>query len=73
MSEEQDSPGALTRAYRTVSPGYEGHPDVEMSTIGWAIFLGLVVLLVPLLPFLVLVWVIGKVLDALRGTDEGEA
>ena len=36
-------------------------------------FLGPVVIVVPLLPFLVVIWVIGKVLDALTKTGEGEA
>ena len=73
MSDEPDAPGTLTRVYRTVSPRYEGRPDVEMSTIGWVMFLGLVVIVVPLLPFIVAVWAVGKVLDVLTRSDDGEA
>ena len=65
MSQESDDPGMLTKAYRTVTPGYRGRGDVEMNTIGWAIFLGLVILLVPLLPFLAVVWVVNRVLDVI--------
>ncbi len=65
MSQESDDPGVLTKAYRTVSPRFEGRPDAEMNTVGWAILLGMVVLLIPLLPFILIVWAVGKVLDAL--------
>jgi hypothetical protein len=58
-----DEPSVLTKAYRSVSPRYESHGDAEMDSIGWAMFLGMLVLLVPLLPFLLLVWVLGKVID----------
>ncbi|WP_380679011.1 DUF7535 family protein [Salinigranum sp. GCM10025319] len=58
-----DEPGVLTKAYRSVSPRYESHPDAEMDSVGWVIFLGMLVLLVPLLPFLLIVWVLGKVLE----------
>ena len=65
MSQESDDPGMLTKVYRTVTPGYRGRDDVEMNTIGWALFLGVVILLVPLLPFLVVLWVVSKLLDAI--------
>ena len=65
MSQNSDDPGMLTKVYRTVTPGYGGRDDVEMNTIGWAIFVGLLILLVPLLPFLVVLWVVSKLLDAI--------
>lgn len=71
-STDTENQGLLTRAYRTVTPEYVGRDDVEMDVIGWGIFLGLVVLLVPLLPFLVILWVVGKVLDATFPTGESE-
>ena len=67
MVDEQD-PGLLTRTYRTVSPRYRSHDDPEMSTIGWTMFLLLVVLFVPLLPVVVLVWLISKALERLSPT-----
>lgn len=44
----------------TVTREYFGRPDREMDVIGWVIFLGLIVLLIPLLPFLIVVWVINR-------------
>lgn len=71
---QTDDPGAVKKALRTVTPGSKGHPDIEMDTIGWAIFLGIVILLVPLLPFLVIVWVLTKLFGFARNqTDSGDA
>lgn len=47
----------------TVTPEYFGRPDLEMDVIGWVIFLGLIVLLIPLSPFLILIWVIGRLMN----------
>ncbi|WP_433628625.1 DUF7535 family protein [Halomicrococcus sp. NG-SE-24] len=58
MSDEE--PGAVKKTIRTVTPYYRGRPDTEMTTIGIVYFLGLVVLLVPLLPFLLIVWLVSK-------------
>lgn len=52
-------------AIRTVTPSYRGRPDTEMTAIGIAYFLGLLVLLVPLLPFVVLAWLASKLVGAL--------
>ena len=73
MADEEESPGALRRAYRTVTPGYKSHTDSGMNAMGWIIFLILVALFLPLLPFLLAVWVVTKLLDylaALRGPSE---
>jgi hypothetical protein len=72
METSGDEPGVLTRTYRSVSPRYESHGDAAMDSIGWAIFLGLLVLLVPLLPFLAIVWVLEKAVGAVarqRGNE----
>ena len=65
MSSESDDsePGVLKQAYRTVTPGYRSRPNTEMNVIGLAYFLGILVLLVPLLPFIVLVWLISKLIE----------
>ncbi|WP_424002126.1 DUF7535 family protein [Haloarcula salina] len=55
----------LPEALRTVTPGSRPHRDEEMDVFGWGMFLGLLVLLFPLLPFLVIVWLISKITDAL--------
>lgn len=50
---------------RTVSPGPRGRPDAEMDVIGWSILLGLAILLVPMLPFLLVGYVILKIIAAM--------
>ena len=64
VSEESESglPEPARKVTRTVTPPYHGRPDAEMTAIGIAYFLGLVVLLVPMLPFVVIVWVLSKVM-----------
>lgn len=62
-----DDPGVLTKAYRSVSPRYTSHSNAEMDSIGWAIFLGMLVLLLPLLPLLVIVWALERGINALAG------
>jgi hypothetical protein len=72
MSTESDSEasdgsaGAVRRAYRRLSP-YESRPNAEMDGVGWSIFLGILVLLVPLFPFFLIVWLLGKLIDAVAG------
>jgi len=63
MSQEQSEVHPVKKALRTVTPPYYGHSDREMNTIGAGIFLGLLVLLIPLLPFLIIAWVISKLTD----------
>ncbi len=65
MSDEESEPGVLGKAYRTVSPRYESRPLFEMNIVGWGMLLGLLILVVPLLPFIVLVWVLTKLFDLL--------
>ncbi|WP_411965318.1 hypothetical protein [Haloferax sp. YSMS24] len=72
MSEEE-SLSLPEKAYRTVTPRTGMRPDMEMDSIGWVIFLILVMLLVPLLPFIAIVYVVSKVFEYLasqRGTGE---
>lgn len=64
---EGSSPGPLTRVYRTVTPPYGPRPDAEMNTIGWMLFIGILFLLFPLLPVLVVVWLLSKLVEALAG------
>lgn len=46
--------------FPTVTHRYVSRPDGEMSLVGWGMFALLLVLLVPLLPFLVVAWVVSK-------------
>jgi hypothetical protein len=62
-AEEQSG---VTAVYRTLGEPFRSRPDAEMDVIGWSLFLGMLILLVPLLPFLVLVYLISRGLDALK-------
>ena len=61
------APAPVKKVLRTVTPPYRSRPDAEMTTIGWLLFLGLLFILVPLLPFIVAVWAITKVADYVSG------
>ena len=63
MSQETDDTSLAGKALRTVTPGYFGREDREMNTIGWGLFFGMLLLLVPLLPFIVIVWVVSKLFE----------
>ncbi|WP_435180739.1 DUF7535 family protein [Halorussus sp. AFM4] len=54
-------PEPVKKVARTVTPGFSGRPDAEMTAIGIAYFLGMLVLLVPLLPFIAIVWLLSKI------------
>ncbi|WP_254766441.1 DUF7535 family protein [Salinilacihabitans rarus] len=69
MSADDDESGS-ERTLRTVTPSYHGRPDREMTLIGWAYFLGLLIVLLPLLPFAIILWLVSRLLDAVA--DSGE-
>ncbi|AZH24675.1 DUF7535 family protein [Haloplanus aerogenes] len=56
--------------YRTLGKPFRAHADAEMDAIGWSIFLGMMILLLPLMPFLLLIWLVTKVLDAVAPTED---
>ena len=67
MSELNDSNGsALPEPLRTVTPPSTTHPNESMDVIGWVIFLGLVVVLTPLIPIVAVIWLIAKLQESLR-------
>lgn len=68
--EEMDEPGVLTAAYRTVTPGYASHSNSEMTAIGLGYALGLVILLAPLLPFVIMVWVFSKAIGHIAPSQQ---
>lgn len=66
MSEsEEPEPGTVRKVLRTVSPSPKGHVDPEMNVIGLGIAAGILLLLLPLLPFLLIVYVFVRVAEAL--------
>lgn len=66
---DSDDPALPKKVLRTVTPSWAGRPDREMDIIGWSYFLGLLILLVPLLPFIVILWALTKVLDRTAGSE----
>lgn len=71
-SGRQEEPSTRRKVYRTVTPPYFGRPDTEMTVIGIAYVLGVVVLLVALLPFLAAVWLLSTVMDRYRRGARGD-
>ena len=67
-----DDPGLLRKAYRTVTPAYRSHDEGSMDVVGWSMVVGLVALLLPLLPFLVVVWVLTRVVDFVAAQVGGD-
>lgn len=61
--DESALPEPAKKALRTVTPPYRGRPDTEMTVIGIAYFLTMLVFLIPLLPFIVIVWLISKITE----------
>jgi hypothetical protein len=55
MSEEE-SGGVM----RTVTAPYRSRPDGEMSILGLILGLGLVMVMIPLIPFILIYWVLSK-------------
>jgi len=51
---------------RTVTPSWLGGPNIEMDIFGWLIFLILLVVLLPVLPFVALLWLVSKTIDFLQ-------
>jgi|GEM_PF-275904 len=72
-SAQSDKLHPVERALRTVTPIPRGRRDTEMDAIGFALFLGLVLLFLPLLPWLVVGWVVVKLLELLRGPPGEDA
>ncbi|WP_435196928.1 DUF7535 family protein [Natronomonas sp. EA1] len=57
---ETEKPGLPGTVGRTVTPGYRGHPDTEMHLLGLLWGALLIVLVLPVLPFVVFIWLVGK-------------
>lgn len=55
MSQEES--GGLIR---TVTEPYRSRPDDEMSIMGALLGLGLIMVMIPLLPFIVVLWAVSK-------------
>lgn len=60
MSQEED--GSILR---TVTRPYRSRPDEEMNIIGILYGLGLIIVLIPLLPFIALIWILSWLGDVM--------
>ncbi|MFT4890393.1 MAG: hypothetical protein ACI9YT_001308 [Halobacteriales archaeon] len=65
---DSESDSTLVEAIRTVTPPTPNRSNLEMNTFGWGLLLGLVILLIPLLPFVIIIWAISKVLERSQRT-----
>lgn len=59
MATNDSDDGSLLR---TVTPLAQGHPNQEMDVIGWGMFILMAVVLLPLLPVFVVIWLVSKVM-----------
>jgi hypothetical protein len=59
-ADTSDDAGVPTRVYRTVSPPYRDRPNPGMQLIGILIFAGLLVVLFPLGVFVILFWLVSR-------------
>ncbi|WP_276273796.1 DUF7535 family protein [Haloarcula litorea] len=67
--QEPTDAGILPEPLRSVTPPTGYRPDTEMDAIGWSLFLGLLILLVPLLPFILIAWALARVGELLTGGE----
>lgn len=63
--DDEDDPGPIEGS--PVRPPMTGHRVLEMDAIGWAIFIALLVIMIPLLPLIALLIVITRLLGWGRG------
>ncbi|WP_135664602.1 DUF7535 family protein [Halorhabdus rudnickae] len=64
---DADEESDVRAALRTVTPLTTEGPNVQMNLFGYLVAAPLVLLLLPLLPFIVAGWVVSKGLGVLRG------
>jgi uncharacterized membrane protein len=67
MSAEDDEDRPLLRM---VTRPYRSRADEEMSLIGLLYGLGLILVLLPLLPFIAIVWALGVIRDSMAPHPE---
>lgn len=68
MSAEDDEAPLL----RMVTAPYRSRADEEMTLIGLLYGLGLVLILLPLLPFIVILWAVGAIREAMTAQSRPE-
>ena len=68
MSDDPSGDSQLPDLPRSVTGASDTHPDAQMNAIGWLVFGGLVILLLPVVPFLAVIWLFEKATDSLSRT-----
>jgi hypothetical protein len=70
--ESESTEGTVVQVYQTVTPPYRGRSNEEMNLVGYLLIGGLLILLIPLGPFLLAFWLLSKVWDAVgqRGDSD---
>ncbi|WP_435320179.1 DUF7535 family protein [Haloarchaeobius sp. TZWSO28] len=63
---EEEQVSAPRKVLRTVTDLPRGHPNEEMSLVGLVMFGLLLVIMLPILPVIALVWLVGKALESVR-------
>ena len=69
-SESEEPPRPVRRAVRTVTPPYRGRSNEEMNLIGYLLIGGLLILLVPLGPIILVAWVLVRIWRAVSQRRE---
>ncbi|WP_410765712.1 hypothetical protein [Haloferax sp. DFSO60] len=69
---DADTPSLPRRIYKTVTPETGTRPDAEMDVIGWSMFLALLMLLLPLLPFIAIVYAVTKLIEFVTPRQPGQ-
>lgn len=59
MATDDSDDGSLLR---TVTPLAQGSANQQMDVIGWLLFILMAVVLLPLLPVFVVIWLVSKVI-----------
>ncbi|MFC7132228.1 MULTISPECIES: DUF7535 family protein [Salinibaculum] len=72
MATEESPPGLepVQKVYRTVTPPYRGRSNQQMNLVGYLIIGGMLILFVPLAPFIIAWWLVAKLLGAIRQRAE---
>jgi hypothetical protein len=61
---ESADPPAIEGPLRTVTLPFTGKENAQMNVIGWIVFFGLLVVVIPVLPVIALIWLAAKLTNS---------
>ena len=64
---DADDESDVRAALRTVTPLTTEGPDIQMNLFGYLVMLPILLLMLPLLPFIAVGWIVSKAVGILRG------